>query len=197
MKNLSLLLVGISFFSFAAKAQPKAEINPIVNVERPAKVDYDAFEQLVKEVKQHRKDRLVNLDKFLEMNKEPGTIILDTRSDVMYNAKHIKGAIHLSFPDFTQKNLAKIIPSPDTRILIYCNNNIDNDVDFFPTKAVIPASAFNNKTNDNKNSELTLALNIPTYINLYGYGYKNVYELSEYVSVFNKRIEFEGSAVRK
>ena len=44
---------------------------------------------------------------------------------------------------------------------------------------------------------LTLALNIPTYINLYGYGYKNVYELSELVSVFDRRIEFEGTAIGK
>jgi hypothetical protein len=41
-----------------------------------------------------------------------------------------------------------------------------------------------------------LALNIPTYINLYGYGYKNVYELDELVNVNDKRIEFEGTAVK-
>ena len=42
---------------------------------------------------------------------------------------------------------------------------------------------------------LTLALNIPTYINLYGYGYRNVYELGELISYFDGRIQFEGSAV--
>jgi hypothetical protein len=32
-----------------------------------------------------------------------------------------------------------------------------------------------------------MALNIHTYINLYGYGYKNVYELSELVGVYDGR----------
>jgi len=40
-----------------------------------------------------------------------------------------------------------------------------------------------------------MALNIPTYINLYGYGYKNVYELSELISVSDSRIKLEGSAI--
>ena len=43
---------------------------------------------------------------------------------------------------------------------------------------------------------LMLALNIPTYINLYGYGYQNVYELNELVSVNDKRIQFVGSVVK-
>ena len=42
-----------------------------------------------------------------------------------------------------------------------------------------------------------LALNIPTYINLYGYGYRNVYELNELVSVRDRRVEFEGTTVGK
>ncbi|MGB0743834.1 MAG: hypothetical protein ACPGSB_04845, partial [Opitutales bacterium] len=44
---------------------------------------------------------------------------------------------------------------------------------------------------------LMMALNIPTYINLYGYGYRNVYELSELVDVNDPRIEFAGSTVKQ
>ncbi|MBK7146479.1 MAG: hypothetical protein IPH76_15185 [Xanthomonadales bacterium] len=40
-----------------------------------------------------------------------------------------------------------------------------------------------------------LALNVPTYITLYGYGYRNVYELDELVQVTDPRIRFEGSIV--
>jgi hypothetical protein len=40
---------------------------------------------------------------------------------------------------------------------------------------------------------LMMALNIPTYVNLYGYGYHNVYELNELVNVNDPRIAFEGS----
>jgi hypothetical protein len=154
---------------------------------QPAKVDFDAYEKLVAEVKEHRKSRLVNLESFLKMAKDPNVIIIDTRSDEMYKSKHIKGAVHLNFSDFTQKNLARLIKSKDTKILIYCNNNLDKDEDNFPTKAYVPAVS-NEKA-------LTLALNIPTYINLYGYGYKNVYELSELVSVNDKRLQFEGTSV--
>ena len=40
-----------------------------------------------------------------------------------------------------------------------------------------------------------LALNIPTFINLYGYGYRSIYELDELVNVHDTRIEFEGTMV--
>jgi hypothetical protein len=35
------------------------------------------------------------------------------------------------------------------------------------------------------------------YVNLYGYGYRNVYELDELVDVNDPRIAFEGSIVKK
>lgn len=38
-----------------------------------------------------------------------------------------------------------------------------------------------------------LALNVPTYLHLYGYGYRNVYELSELVAMDDPRIRFAGS----
>lgn len=43
---------------------------------------------------------------------------------------------------------------------------------------------------------IMLALNIPTYINLYGYGYRNIYELDELVNVNDSRISFEGTEVK-
>ncbi len=156
----------------------------------PAKVDFDAYEKLVTEVKEHRKSRLVNLEKFLLMAKK-NVIILDTRSDAMYKSKHVKGAIHLNFSDFTQANLQRLIPNKETTILIYCNNNFDKDELNFPTKAYVPA------VKTPKTKEITLALNIPTYINLYGYGYKNVFELSELVSTYDSRLQFEGTSVPK
>lgn len=153
----------------------------------PAKVSIDSYEQLLAEVKPHRAKRLVDLDRFLQMSRKKGVVILDTRSDEMYRRKHVKGAIHLNFSDFTQESLALLIPDPQTTILIYCNNNIDGDPRAFATKVVRPGVA------DRQAKALTMALNIPTYINLYGYGYRNVYELSDLVSVWDKRIEFEGA----
>lgn len=157
-------------------------------------VDFDAFEKLAAEVRLHRQSRLITLDSFLKLSKEKKVLILDTRSESMYNAKHIQGAIHLNFSDFTQANLARLIPDPNTKILIYCNNNFKNDQIFFASKMIQPGRA--TIASDNE-KPLTLALNIPTYINLYGYGYKNVYELSELVSVTDPRIKFEGTNVIK
>ena len=185
MKKINLILVIATMYSFTGFAQTAKILKQL-----PAsKVDFDAYEKLAKEVKEYRKDRLVSLSKFLSLSKEKKTVILDTRSTEMYNRKHIKGAIHLNFADFTQFNLRLLIPDLNTRILIYCNNNFDDDPINFATKSSKPKS-LNQK-------ETTLALNIPTFINLYGYGYKNVYELADLVSVFSKAIEFEGTDVPK
>ncbi len=37
---------------------------------------------------------------------------------------------------------------------------------------------------------ISLALNIPTYVNLYGYGYQNIYELNELVNINDSRVNF-------
>ena len=154
-----------------------------------AKVSYSAFEDLVKQVKKHRQKRLINFDQFLAKSKLENVLILDTRSKEMYTNKHIKGAIHLNFSDFTQENLIKLIPNADTTILIYCNNNFEGDAFNFASKIVLPKIIKKNI------KPITLALNIPTYINLYGYGYRNVYELSELMTLFDERVEYEGTTI--
>jgi hypothetical protein len=179
-KMVGMLLMVI-IFNISAQNTTKLPVS---------KVDFDAFEKLTQEVKMYRKDRLVSLDDFIKKSKEANTIILDSRSTEMYNRKHVKGAVHLDFTDFTQANLAKVITSTTTNILIYCNNNFANDEINFQTKMYIPKKPSIEKP-------ITLALNIPTFINLYGYGYKNVYELADLVSVFNSKIEFEGSDIMK
>ncbi|WP_316847382.1 rhodanese-like domain-containing protein [Pedobacter psychrodurus] len=181
IKILTLILLSIACLCNAQNVTP---------AKRKANVDFDAYEKLIPKVKAHRKNRLVDLSTFLKMAEEKGTIILDTRSDSLYKRKHVKGAIHLNFADFTQQNLLRIIPNADTKILIYCNNNFRDDAINFASKIVIP-DLINKKI-----APISLALNIPTYINLYGYGYRNVYELSELVSTLDKSITFEGSDVK-
>lgn len=246
MKNKLVLLTAafMLLFSTGSNAQVPGLASLLGIPVTPANVDYDAFEQLVKEVKEHRKTRLVSIDSFASMSRQPNVVILDTRSDSMYKKMHIKGAIHLNFSDFTQENLVRLIPDPNTRILIYCNNNFSDDARLTPvayqalfpavvTKAAIPryfeqatiipdpklaakgakaGAAQKNITPESNDlsshtaaapatspgnaKPLTLALNIPTYINLYGYGYKNVYELSELVYMgLDPRIQYEGTDV--
>jgi len=165
-----------------------------------AKVSFDDFKGLVAEVEAHRATRLVDLDTFLKMSKEPGVIILDTRSAFRYERVHVKGAKHLAFTDFTQDALAKVIPSFETKILIYCNNNFDGDQVDFASKVARPRQLPGGQIARQmfvQAKPIMMALNIPTYINLFGYGYQNVYELDELVNVNDPRIAFEGSIVSK
>ena len=141
----------------------------------PSNIDYPGFAKLTREVEDYRQERLVNLDDFLMMAEDANTILLDTRSERAYHEKHLKGAIHLNFSDFSDKKLEAVIPSKDTRILIYCNNNMLGDPARFFAKSA------------------PLALNIPTFINLYGYGYKNVYELKNNVDVSDARLQFDST----
>lgn len=188
-----LILTAIAFFTFTCNSQ-EGTIFPDESY-----VDFDRFLELANEVRDHREERMISMQEFNEMAAEENTIILDTRSKAMYDSKHIKGAIHLCFSDFTQTNLARLIPDTNTRVLIYCNNNILDDELYFPTKSLSPVEMeimhLKSLPNGPKEFPLTMALNVPTYINLYGYGYKNVYELADLVSTTYSDIKFEGESI--
>jgi hypothetical protein len=180
-----LILLAASFLFSKTNAQTNLKNNDatftsLKNQDNlpPSKVDYSEFLKLSNEVNEYRMKRLVDLKTFLRLSKKEGVIILDTRSKEAYDGKHIKGAIHLNFSDFTAEKLAKVIPSKATTILIYCNNNFLNDPKSFALKSA------------------PLALNIPTFINLYGYGYKDIYELQSLVSINHPDMEFEGSLMK-
>lgn len=130
-------------------------------------IDYAAFGRLTDEVASHREQRLISLADFKARAEKSDVLILDARSETAFKQGHIEGAINLPLPDFNTASLAKIIGDNRNReILIYCNNNFNNDVIPVPTKMI------------------SLALNIQTFINLYGYGYRNVYELGEAVDMY-------------
>lgn len=181
---LSLLLLAgcqaagaIESQQSSAQSQAPNQAPNQTNVEKPARIDYSGFVSLSDEAGAHRAKRLVDIDTFTRMSKEPQTIILDARSESAFKRKHFKNAVHLNFSDFSFAALERLIPDKNTRILIYCNNNIDGDEQNFARKST------------------PLALNIPTFINLYGYGYKNVYELSSLLNADDPKLEFEGTAV--
>ncbi|MEO1045652.1 MAG: rhodanese-like domain-containing protein [Pseudomonadota bacterium] len=125
-----------------------------------AQVDYQGFAELTDKVFAYRQQRLVSLEEFNRRAATEDVLILDTRSAAAFAAGHVKGAVNLPFSDFTDEKLRKVIgDDQDRQILIYCNNNFRDNA--FPVVG----------------KKATLALNIPTFINLYGYGYRNVYEL--------------------
>ncbi len=185
------LTVSVLFLAMAVAEVAAAEGVP------SAKVSYDDYVRLVAEVEPHRARRLVDLDTFLAMAAQPGVVILDSRPRYRFERLHIDGARHLEFSDFTSESLATVIPSPDTPVLIYCNNNFAGDPPDFPTKVALPPALAAARAEDSADSPvatpLMLALNVPTYVHLYGYGYRNVYELSELVAMDDPRIVFAGS----
>ena len=84
--------------------------------------------------------------------------------------------------------------------MIYCNNNFDGNQTDFASKVAVPRPTADKAVASQFAAQakpLMMALNIPTYINLYGYGYRNVYELHELVNVNDRRISFEGSIVEQ
>jgi rhodanese-related sulfurtransferase len=191
MMKLSLLFTLSCLSAFVTADKPDYPV---------AKVNYADYQELVKEVEAHRAKRLIDFDTFLEMSSEPGVVILDSRSKYRFDRLHLKGATHLNFSDFTQGRLRELIPDPDTVILIYCNNNFEgNEVDF-TSKMLVPAAVESSMVSlqvSRQEKPRMMALNVPTYLNLYGYGYRNVYELHELVNVEDPRVEFEGSQAER
>ena len=152
-----------------------AQANP-ATVPGNALIDYDGFARNVQEVRALRESRRVSEDEFMRMAAEPGTVVLDARSDRLYRLRHVKGAVNLSFPEFTEETLARTIPSKTTRVLIYCNNNFVGAPESMPTKVI------------------SSALNLSTFVSLHSYGYRNVYELGPAVNVKTSRLVFEGTS---
>jgi len=164
----ALFMLCAALAPCAASAQSKGQ-----TTER--QIDYNGFSALTDEVAAYRQTRLIDLAEFRRLAREGDTLILDARSPAAFAAGHIEGAVNLTFTDFTAQRLAQAIGDPNRRILIYCNNNFRNDAE-----PVVMKSA-------------PLALNIPTFINLYGYGYRNVYELGEVVDFNDPRVRWTQS----
>lgn len=142
-------------------------------------IDYDKFREIVVESSGERESRRLTEAQFMAMMQEPGIVLLDARSESRYTLRHIKGAINLPFTEFTEASLAAVIPSKDTKVLIYCNNNFEGSPEAFAAKA--PAAS----------------LNLSTYTSLKAYGYSNVYELGPLLDISSTKIPFAGKEVRK
>ncbi|MEP7007441.1 MAG: rhodanese-like domain-containing protein [Sphingomonas bacterium] len=160
----------------AGPACAEGPANPRPATLQPANplIDYHGFAALTAEIAPYRAQRLLSLGDFSKRRGDRHVLLLDARSASAYKAGHIKGAVNLPFTDFTAASLAEVIgKDPNRPILIYCNNNFRNNVKPVVTKA------------------LPLALNIPTFINLVGYGYANIWELGEAVDMNDPVIEWQ------
>jgi phage shock protein E len=163
--------LSILFPALLATAMIHAETIP-----NPA-INYAEFVRLTVELAPVREKNRITEDQFIQMSSEPKTLILDARSKDRFDRIHVKGAVHLAFTDFTEAALRKLITDKSTRILIYCNNNFDNE----------PVNL--------ERKRAAVALNVQTFVNLHAYGYTNVRELGPLLDVKTTRIPFEGSDV--
>ena len=163
----AILVVLVALCLNAANAQSQPGRNP--------SIDMAGYLDVSREAAAHRQTRRISEDDFIRMSREPGTVVLDARSRARYDDLHVKGAVNLSFPDIAVDSLNKLFPDRNTRILIYCNNNFAGAEGPFPTK--LPSAS----------------LNLATYIALYNYGYRNVYELGPLIDIKNSRLQFETS----
>jgi len=140
-------------------------------VANPA-IDMPGFLRVAAEAAAYRDARRLTESEFLRLSREPGTMVLDARSREKYDELHIAGAVNSSFPDIALDSLRQTIPDPSTRILIYCNNNFRDAEGPFPTK--LPSAS----------------LNLSTYIALYTYGYRNIYELGPQLDLAHTLLPF-------
>lgn len=162
-------VVALSLWSAAAVG---TQTEPVPD--NPA-IDMQGFLSVSREAAAARESRRISEADFIRMSREPGTIVLDARSREKFEELHIKGATHLSFPDIAVNSLHAAIPDKATRILIYCNNNFRGAEEPFPTK--LPAAS----------------LNLSTYVALYSYGYRNIYELAPLLDIKTSKLQFESS----
>jgi hypothetical protein len=168
MRFLAQIAIVAVAFTTAAGAQSD------VNTDNPA-IDMQGFLRVSSDAAAARDSRRISEADFIRMSREPGTIVLDARSREKFDELHVKGAINLSFPDIAVETLQATLPDKAARILIYCNNNFLGADGPFPTK--LPAAS----------------LNLSTYIALYSYGYRNVYELGPLLDIKMSKLEFESS----
>ena len=160
------LLAGLCFLAAVPSARATEP------ADNPA-IDMPGYLRIAEQAAAQREAHRLSEAEFIRLSREPGTTILDARSVQKYDQLHIKGAINLSFADIAIDSLARTLPDRNARILIYCNNNFDNAPGPFPSK--LPSAA----------------LNISTYIALYDYGYRNVYELGPLIDINATALEFE------
>lgn len=164
---------ALAFALSTSKASADPASTPIPN----ELIDYPAFKRIVVQAEGPREQSRLSEADFLAAMKEPTTILLDARSATAFDLRHISGAVNLPYTDWSEGALAKVVPSKDTKVLIYCNNNFLGSQRSFATKAA-PAS-----------------LNLLSFTSLIAYGYANIYELGPVLSTDTTLLPFSGTEV--
>ena len=159
---LAVLGAQSAAYASAASAPAASAAQAREPVAENPQIDYAAFTDLVVRLGPVREAHRLAWNDWLSAARQGSAIVLDTRSAEAFARGHIRGAVNLPFSDFTDSKLRSVLgDNPRRAIFIYCNNNFRDDRPPVPLKRA------------------PLALNIPTFVNLHGYGYTNVWELAD------------------
>lgn len=169
---------------------PVNQISPAVQMQSMARktgaCDFDSFVKVANMVQQERAQRLLSAKQFVQMASEPGTVVLDARSESSFDLVRVKGSKNLPYTNFGEATLNKLIPTHQTKILIYCRNNLDSKslekLENHDDELIVTALTV---------KQPAAGLNVPVAITLRIYGYENVWELDEIVDPWNTPIPFE------
>lgn len=170
--------------TFAQRDEVKASLT-----EEDSACDSQRFIESAIKAEELRKTRRVDAEEFKKMASEPNTLILDARGKSAFENLHVRGAVNLPYTEFSETSLAHVIPDKSTRILLYCRNNLISvrvgmNADLSQPRRPGPDLELEYEKGR------SAGLNIPTYITLYIYGYRNVWELKPAVDPNNTSIEF-------
>jgi rhodanese-related sulfurtransferase len=150
---ISLILPLLFYTSLAMAEENKAPPVKTGAIETNASIDTLEYYKNAAALTDLRNSRQLSIAEIIEMLKDKGTVLLDTRGDADYAKLHIKGAKHLSYADMNTERLAKMYPDKNTRIIVYCDSAIVS-----PLTRMMPLSS-------------------NAFIDLNMYGYKNIYEM--------------------
>lgn len=168
------------------QTSPALQLQPSTG--RTGACDFDSFVKIAQKVQHERAQRLLSAKQFVQMASEPGTVVLDARSVDSFELVRVKGSKNLPYTSFGEATLSKLIPTHQTKILIYCRNNLDSK----------SLKKLEDPNDDDEQivTALTIkkpmgGLNVPVAITLRIYGYEDVWELDEIVDPWNTPIPFE------
>ncbi len=168
MQKSAHWLVMLALVAAATPAMARPPVNP--------QIDYPGFARLTGDLAGVRASHRLGWTEFASRAAAQGALLLDARSADAFARGHLKGAVNLPFTDFTDEALRAVIGANSNRpIYIYCNNNFSDNRAPVVTKRV------------------ELALNIPTFINLHGYGYRNIWELADVIGTRDAGVVWEGT----
>lgn len=184
-------ITGQVVYTFADPPESSLKADPKAS---QVACDSLSFIEAAQQAELLRKDRRLSAEAFAKAAKEPNTIVLDARNEEAHRLLRVKNSVNLPYTSFTESDLAEVIPTKQTRVLIYCRNNIADKAPEGAERKVGELPYPNDFGNKIRVKGAAAGLNIPTYITLYIYGYKNVWELDPVVDPNASAIEFESSA---